>query len=272
MNTTTLQYRIYLAILVFVFIIGMVGLIEIERFPPIDAFYFIIATISTVGYGDLHPVTTTGKLLAIVIILAGVGCFVAIVANSIEYMVTQKQRRLSDKKLNMLIGVFFSEVGTNLLKQFSAQDPKIDEIRSALIVTNNWSKSDFSHAETVLKNHVLSLDSRTVNLVELNEFLTRHKGFLLSLLENPEIIEHESFVPLLLAVFHLTEELTVRERLTDLPSSDLNHLTGDINRIYGLLIIEWITYMKHLKINYAHLFSLAMRTNPFDIHASAIVQ
>jgi voltage-gated potassium channel len=50
--------------------------------------------------------TSTGKLLAIIIILAGVGCFVGIVANSIEYMVAQKQRKLSDKKLNMLIGVF----------------------------------------------------------------------------------------------------------------------------------------------------------------------
>jgi hypothetical protein len=71
-------------------------------------------------------------------------------------------------------------VGTKLLKKFSAQDPKIGEIRSALIVTNNWSKSDFSHAEATLKNHVLSLDSRTVDLGEFNEFLVRHKGCLFS--------------------------------------------------------------------------------------------
>ena len=272
MNTTALQYRIYLAILFFVFIIGMIGLIEIERFPPLDAFYFIVATISTVGYGDLHPATPAGKLLAIIIILTGVGCFVGVVANSIEYMVTQRERRLSDKKLNMLIGVFFSEVGTDLLKKFSVLDPNIEEIRSALIVSNNWSESDFSRAAEALKNHVPRLNSRAIDLDELNEFLVQHKSFLLSLLENPQIIEHESFVPLLLAVFHLTEELTVRERLTDLPSSDHGHLTVDINRIYGLLIIEWLTYMKHLKQSYPHLFSLAMRVNPFDLDASPIVR
>ena len=272
MNSTALRYRIYLAILFLIFIIGMIGLIEIEKFPPLDAFYFIVATISTVGYGDLHPMTPAGKLLVVVIILAGVACFVGVVANSIDYMVAQRERKLSDKKINMLIGVFFSEVGTNLLKKFSFVDPKIEEIRSALIVSNKWSESDFSHAASVLKNRVSILDSSAINLKELNEFLVYHKSLLLSLLENPQMIEHESFIPLLISVFHLNEELSMRERLHDLPASDHAHLTGDINRIYGLLIIEWLTYMKHLKQNYPHLFSLAMRTNPFDEHASAIVQ
>ncbi|MFY9799780.1 MAG: two pore domain potassium channel family protein, partial [Methanoregula sp.] len=31
-------------------------------------------------------------------------------------------------------------------------------------------------------------------------------------------------------------------------------------------------YMQHLKKKYPYLFSLAMRTNPFDVHASAIVK
>jgi hypothetical protein len=115
------------------------------------------------------------------------------------------------------------------------------------------------------------VDSRAIDLGELNDFLVRHKNFLLRLLENPQMIEHENIIPLLLAVFHLAEELNVRERLTDLPPSDYHHLTVDINRIYSLLIVEWLTYMKHLKENYPHFFSLAMRTNPFDVNASAIV-
>ncbi len=76
MKRSELKYRIYLVILFLVFIIGMIGLIEIEHLEPVDALYFIVATISTVGYGDVHPVTYGGKFLAIMIILAGVGCFV----------------------------------------------------------------------------------------------------------------------------------------------------------------------------------------------------
>ncbi|MBA7569274.1 hypothetical protein ES708_11013 [subsurface metagenome] len=36
-------------------------------------------------------------------------------------------------------------------------------------------------------------------------------------------------------------------------------------------ISEWLDYMKHLKNNYPYLFSLAMRTNPFDANASVEV-
>lgn len=54
----------------------MLGLMAIEQFPALDALYFTVATISTVGYGDLHMVTPAGKILAITIILTGVGCFV----------------------------------------------------------------------------------------------------------------------------------------------------------------------------------------------------
>jgi voltage-gated potassium channel len=272
MNSSSLQYRIYLAILLFVFIIGMIGLITIEKFTAIDALYFFTATVSTVGYGDIHPTTTAGKLLAIMIILAGVGCFVGFVASSIEYMVAQRERKLRVKKLNMIIGVFFTEVGTNLLKKFSAQDPAIEEIRSALLVSDNWSDAEFSHADDVLKNHLPRLNSRTIDLGELRDFLIRYKGFNLSLLENPQLVEHENFIPLLLEIFHMTEELNIRKRLTDLPSPDYDHLSEDSNRIYGFLIVEWLTYMKHLKQNYPHLFSLAMRTNPFDADASPMVE
>ncbi|MEE8403001.1 MAG: hypothetical protein V3R93_04525 [Candidatus Hydrothermarchaeaceae archaeon] len=42
-----------------------------------------------------------------------------------------------------------------------------------------------------------------------------------------------------------------------------------MKRIYGLMVYEWLAYMEHLKDDYPYLFSLAMRTNPFDQDASA---
>ena len=57
-----------------------------------------------------------------------------------------------------------------------------------------------------------------------------------------------------------------------MPDTDYKHLSGDIKRAYTLLIHEWLDYMKHLKDNYPYLFSLAMRTNPFDRDASPIVR
>jgi hypothetical protein len=70
----------------------------------------------------------------------------------------------------------------------------------------------------------------------------------------------------------LTEELEHRPDLRALPERDLAHLSIDIQRAYGKLIIEWIIYMKHLKSAYPYLFSLAVRRNPFDANASVIVE
>jgi len=91
---------------------------------------------------------------------------------------------------------------------------------------------------------------------------------LLRLLENPNLLEHETFTDLLQAVFHLTEELTHREDVKQASDKDLEHLAGDIKRVYSLLVYEWVAYMEHLKAEYPYLFSLAMRTNPFDQDAS----
>jgi hypothetical protein len=124
----------------------------------------------------------------------------------------------------------------------------------------------------LLKEHSFRLDSREISLEELHTFLSQYKRFMLTLLENPQLFEHDRFTDLLHAVFHLAEELNARERLVDLPTTDYNHLSGDLTRVYSQLVIEWLEYMKHLKKKYPYLFSLSMRTNPFDTNASVIVR
>jgi len=49
----------------------------VEGWSILDAAFFSVVTISTVGYGDLVPVTALGKLFAIFYILVGLGVFVA---------------------------------------------------------------------------------------------------------------------------------------------------------------------------------------------------
>lgn len=45
----------------------------VERWTVIDALYFCVVTLTTVGYGDLAPQTDAGKLFTVVYVLAGVG-------------------------------------------------------------------------------------------------------------------------------------------------------------------------------------------------------
>jgi len=197
---------------------------------------------------------------------------VLLVTIIIHQLLTEREKRSRLKKLNMVIGAFFSEAGTKLLALFSDYDPKLDEIKRNLIPKADWSDKEFSDLSVTLKGYPFSIDIRKVDAEGLRRFLLDKREFLLRLLENPNLLEHETFTHLLQAVFHLTEELADRDDLTQLPGSDYDHIAGDIKRAYVLLANEWVDYMRHLKNNYPFLFSLAMRTNPFDQTASVIIR
>jgi hypothetical protein len=197
---------------------------------------------------------------------------VLLVTMILHQLLSAREKRSKMEKLNMVIGTFFSEVGTGLLVYLSNADPKLDSIKKDLIVTNNWSEKEFTRVHRRLKEYDYRVDIHKLNLNDLRFHLIEKRDFLLRLLENPVLLEHESFTELLRAVFHLTEELQSREETEGLPETDYQHLGGDIKRAYSLLVNQWFDYMKYLKTAYPYLFSLAIRTNPFDKEASPIVR
>jgi hypothetical protein len=197
---------------------------------------------------------------------------VLLVTLIIHSLLSQREKRVRLEKLNMVIGAFFSEVGTRFLVFLSDSDPNLDSLRSKMIVSNDWSDKEFATVSEDLRSYDYKIDMAKINLVDLRDSLLSKRDFMVRLLENPMLLEHESFTGLLRAVFHLTEELESRLDLTHLPESDSQHMAGDIRRAYVLLVGEWLDYMQYLKSSYRYLFSLAMRTNPFDQEASPVVK
>ena len=197
---------------------------------------------------------------------------VLLVTLVLHQLLRYREKKVMLNKLNMVIGAFFSEVGRELLKNFSGFDTKSSEIYHKLVITNESFEKEFLKICKSVETHTYNIDSKRGDLENIKNFLKKKRQFLLNLLENPNLLEHESFTNLLWAVFHLTEELSFRRNLNGLPETDYQHLAGDIKRAYHLLIIEWLYYMKHLKANYPYLFSLAVRTNPFDTNASVEVK
>ena len=196
---------------------------------------------------------------------------VLLVTLVLHKLLTQREKRILLKKMNMVIGVFFSEAGTGLLEMLKNFDKSSSELSKTLLVNTSWSKKNFSQLIKKLKSRPYSVDSRNSSLEILKSELCSKRMFLLGLLENPNLLEHDSFTELLWAVFHLAEELEARKDFAGLPDTDLNHLSGDILRVYKALLREWILYMQHLKNDYPYLFSLAVRTNPFDLNAEVKV-
>jgi hypothetical protein len=252
--------------------LGTFGFMFTEDLSLADAFYFSVVTVTTVGYGDISPSTTAGRMLAIVLIITGVGTFLGVVANSTEMLLSRRERQERSEKLHMIIGVFFSEIGNKLLTSLTGQDQKMSAVSDSLLINTEWSQQQFRKAGKELKNHDFSINIHTIDLEFMRDFLNETKTLFLRMLENPHLFEHESFSKLLMVILHLKEELKYRNDFTKLPRKDHEHLAGDVQRIYSLLAVQWVEYMKHLQGNYPYLFSLAIRTNPFDKNRSAIIQ
>jgi len=204
--------------------------------------------------------------------LAFIPIEVLIVTLIIDQMLESREKQRRMEKLNMVIGTFFSTIGTPLLAQLARADSTIDGVKERLVIGADWHNEMFKDVQVCLKDHTCSITIDHVDMDALKSFLISHEDFLLRLVENPMVFEHETFTDLILAINHLTEEVKARDNLSTLPSSDLDHLAKDILRIYSQLIPEWVKYMEYLKNHYPYLFSLAIRKNPFDESASVIVR
>ena len=271
MKTVRRRLQIFLALFLLIAAGGTFGFMVLENLTFTEALYYNIVTMSTVGYGDIHPTKQASRMFAIFLIIMGGATFLGVIANATEILLLKRERQSRLRKVNMVLGVFFSEVGHELLNLFSRNDHNIEEIRENLLVNFSWTENRFSSVLDSIKKHDLRVDIGRLPLDPIFNLLSSKRNFLVGLLENPVLIEQESFSEALLAVFHSTDELSCRGKLSNLPESDKKHLSGDINRAYKKLVVQWFVYLKHLKNQYPYLYSLAVRKNPFDPNANPVV-
>ena len=266
------RLNIFLFIFICITVLGTLGFMYIESFTFIDAFYFNIVTMSTVGYGDIHPTLPAGRMLSILVIILGGGSFLGVIANGTELLLLRREARNRMRKINMVLGIFFSETGHELLRIFAGWDMEIQNLRQHLMVSPKWTRNHFETAHRRLKKYGFELEIDDARkLKPLCDFLLSRRKSLIRLLENPAIIEDEGFSEALLAVNHLTDELSCRESFRQLPPTDIRHISMDMSRAYCFMLTQWLNYLEHLKNHYPYLFSLAVRRNPFDPEANPVV-
>ncbi|PJK13136.1 potassium channel protein [Lysobacteraceae bacterium NML120232] len=80
------KVRVLLSLVFLVIVAATVFYHFQENWGWVDALYFSVITISTVGYGDFSPQTAEGKLFTIAYLIVGIGLFVVATAAFAEYL------------------------------------------------------------------------------------------------------------------------------------------------------------------------------------------
>ena len=88
------QYLVLATVLVVA--IGTVFYHVVEHFSYVDAYYFSVVTLVTVGYGDFVPVTTLGKLFTTLYLFVGVG----IITTFITYTLKRREAKVATRHAN----------------------------------------------------------------------------------------------------------------------------------------------------------------------------
>lgn len=98
-----------------------------------DGIWWAIATVSTVGYGDVVPVTFLGRILGTILIILGLGIFVTITANYLELLMVReresakKQGRIKPTDAAQGDIIAQMETMTKTMKQLSKQIKNLED-------------------------------------------------------------------------------------------------------------------------------------------------
>jgi hypothetical protein len=220
----------------------------------------VIYVVDFAAYPDLHDSMGFYTLLDIAFIPLNV----LIVGLFINRLIAQRERTELLHKMNMVVGAFFAEMGSDLIGLLSPFDTRLEEGRPHLLFTAQWTAAEFDEHRRAVCGDKHSMDLGLGDPEAVKAMLAAKRPFILALLQNGNLLEHAGFTDALWAVSHLGEELSARHDLSSLLPADRAHIELDMARAYGRLLGEWLGYVRHLKADYPYLFSFAVRTNPFD--------
>ena len=74
------EFRGIFAVLFMLIISGTLFYAAVEGWSIVDAFYFCVMTLATIGYGDLSPTTGLSKLFTVIYVAVGLGVFTSFIA------------------------------------------------------------------------------------------------------------------------------------------------------------------------------------------------
>jgi len=115
------QFFIDLFLICVAIFVGMGAMIGIEGWAPVDAFYWAVVSIATVGYGDFHPTNNEGRLFTIFYLLIGTSILVKSLSSIVKIPSLMRIRR-KEMKLIEKFGGEKHQMTPDLLKEVLEAD------------------------------------------------------------------------------------------------------------------------------------------------------
>lgn len=92
------EFRILLFLLLTLLVGATLFYSSVEGWSIIDALYFSVMTMSTIGYGDLVPTTTWSKSFTIIFSILSIGFFAAVIAKIVANVLERKKNKIAKRK------------------------------------------------------------------------------------------------------------------------------------------------------------------------------
>lgn len=185
-------------------------------------------------------------------------CFIPInslvVTIMLEKLIDYRAKKDRIEKINMLVGIFFTEVGGKLMHLI------IDSDKDAKNYITNF--EDLNKIKKCLYEYNYKVDMKYIDLCAIKNILVEHNNLFVTLISNESILQHQIFTDLLMSVIHLRDEIIFIEKDKD-SGFNINHLENDVIRVYKNISIQWISYLEYLSKSYPFLYNNAIRVNPF---------
>lgn len=182
----------------------------------------------------------------------------------LERMLERREKEHGKEKLNMLVGVFYAEIGTQLLGYFVEQDDRVSICKKLRIKDPSiWDEDYFKRLQQLNSMYHYEVSLEKVDLIQLKELLHDGKNLLITLMTTESLHDHETFTEMLMLIMHLKEELDLRD-ISSLNESERHHLEQDMTALYRYLTYEWCYYLNYLSKHYPGLFNTAIMLSPFN--------
>lgn len=181
-----------------------------------------------------------------------------------DYILNRKTRKIEEEKIDMVIGIFYTEVGNELLKMMTKADECIELVRSDLLATYDWEEENYENAIKILDQMDYCVDIDKIDISEMKLLLDKSTPLIIDLLSGNVLKNKIDFTEIVVSVFHLRCEFNERIIQDELEEYEKEHLIDDIEVAYKLLAKRWYQYIYILQKEHPQLFVKALINSPFD--------